>query len=292
MEEVVAIITGMNRLFSSFLVSVALVCPGAKAASGFVVPDLSSAFQAIDDISADQQRDDASREFYESVDFFPVVEAPSSSFIEQERLDRTAEFLVIRVGAKQVLLRDVPVKEWFAPYVRNIAELQLVSGYRDPSGVPTGLFGPADSVTLEQLAKVAVLSTGIDATSCAAAPLNVSASGAWSASYIACAETRGWAVFSDGTVDVRRSATREEVVMTILQAYKRDFGIPTASMTFADVEKTGAYSPAIAQASADGVVSGYTDLEGNLTGFFGPKNNVTRAEFSKIISVALQLYGS
>lgn len=78
--------------------------------------------------------------------------------------------------------------------------------------------------------------------------------------------------------------------MTILQANNREFDIDTASLTFSDVEKTGAYAPAIAKAATDGVVSGYTDGAGNLTGLFGPTNNVTRAEFSKIVSITLQIY--
>ena len=113
-----------------------------------------------------------------------------------------------------------------------------------------------------------------------------------SAPYVACAERGEWAVFSAPAADLRRPATREEVVMTILQAFKRELDVDTASLAFTDVEKTGAYAPAIAKASVDGVVSGYTDANGNLTGTFGPKNNVTRAEFSKIVSIALQLYGN
>lgn len=261
----------------------------AVASSGSALPDLSSAFDILDDLAAEQDRQDASASFDASVELFPAVETEGSP-IEEQRDERTAEFLVIRVGAREVVLRDVPMKEWFAPYVRSIAELQLVSGYRDAQGMPTGLFGPADPVTLEQMVKVAVLATGIDATACALPPANISASGAWSASYVACAEKREWAVFSDATADLRRPATREEVVMTMLQAFKKEFDVEPASITFTDVEKTGLYAPAIAKASADGVISGYTDGEGNLTGLFGPKNNVTRAEFSKIVSVALQLY--
>lgn len=230
--------------------------------------------------------------FHESAELFPAVEVESDSTIGDQRDERTAEYLTIRVGAKEVVLRDVPLKEWFAPYVRSIAELQLVSGYRDADGNPTGAFGPADPVTLEQVAKVAVLAAGIDATSCRVPPANLSASGAWSAQYVGCAEQRDWAVFADPLSDLKRPATREEVVMTILQSFNREFDVDTASLTFTDVEKTGAYAPAIAKAATDGVVSGYTDGEGNLTGAFGPKNDVTRAEFAKIVSVSLQLYGN
>lgn len=274
------------------LASLLLSVPAAHAASGLVLPDLPSVFTIIGDLQTDQENQDASRAFYESAELFPAVDVESDSTIGDQRDERIAGYLTIRVGAKEVVLRDVPLKEWFAPYVRSIAELQLVSGYRDADGNPTGAFGPADPVTLEQVAKVAVLAAGIDATSCRVPPANLSASGAWSAQYVGCAEQRDWAVFADPLSDLRRPATREEVVMTILQSFNREFDVDTASLTFTDVEKTGAYAPAIAKAATDGVVSGYTDGEGNLTGTFGPKNDVTRAEFAKIVSVSLQLYGN
>lgn len=264
--------------------------PSARAASGFTLPDTGRVTDALDAAEADQALDAAAAAFGESDELFPESAAPPRTAIEEQRDDRTAGYLSIRVGAKDVVLRDVPVKEWFAPYVRDIAELQLVSGYRDADGVPTGAFGPADPVTLEQVAKVAVLAAGIDATSCALPPANATASGSWSASYVACAEQRGWAVFSDASADVRRPATREEVVMTVMQAFGRAFDVDTASIVFTDVEKTGAYAPAIAKASADGVVSGYADAEGEPTGAFGPRNDVTRAEFAKILSVSYRLY--
>lgn len=278
----------MQRAF--LVLASVLAVPAAHAASGVVLPDLSGIDAALEAHLNDQERQDAALEFDESAELFPAVEAEGESSIEDAREDRVADYVVIRVGAKDVTLRDVPLKEWFAPYVRAIAELQLVSGYRDAAGAPTGLYGPADPVTLEQIAKVVTLAAGIDATSCAVPPKNLSASGSWSASYVSCAEARGWAVYSDNAADVRLSATREQVVMTVLQAFEREFDVDAATLTFTDVEKTGAYAPAIAKAAADGVVSGYTDADGRLTGLFGPTNDVTRAEFAKIVTVALQVY--
>jgi hypothetical protein len=47
----------------------------------------------------------------------------------------------------------------------------------------------------------------------------------------------------------------------------------------------------IEQARADGIVSGYNDDDGNPTGFFGPDDAVTRAEFAKMVVLAIQVYG-
>lgn len=254
------------------------------------MPDVSTAFDALRDLESEQERENASAWFDEADELFPQLTVETDSAIDEQRYARTDGLLIIRIGTREVTLRDVPINEWFAPFVRDLAELGLVSGYRDAEGMPTGAYGPADSVTLEQVAKVAVLASGVDATACPLPPRNITSSGSWSASYISCAERGEWAVFSDPNADLRRPATREEVVMTILQAFKRELDINTASLTFSDVEKTSAYAPAIARAATDGVVSGYTDANGNLTGTFGPTNNVTRAEFAKIVSVALQIY--
>lgn len=280
----------MHRFIVVILAAYCMGFPSAEALSGGTVQDLGPAKDAIEDLSSEDVRDEALASFDASDELFPAQQVGSDSALEQQRDSRVAEFLTIRVGVKRVTLRDVPLKEWFAPYIRAIAELGLVSGYRDASGMPTGAFGPADSVTLEQVAKVIVLASGVDATSCPLPSRNVSASGSWSASYVSCAERGEWAVFADPSTDVRRPATREEVVMTVLQAFHREFDVDTASLAFSDVEKTSAYAPAVARAAADGVVSGYTDAEGNLTGTFGPTNHVTRAEFSKIVTIALQLY--
>ncbi len=278
----------MHNRATIALVSVFAFAPLAQAASGVLLPDPAPALDALKGIEADQDRQDESLWFQESAELFPLIGEEEESPGEE----RTDGLLIIRIGTKNVTLRDVPLKEWFAPYVRDLAELGLVSGYRDAAGMPTGAYGPADPVTLEQVAKVAVLAAGIDAGACPVPPHNLSASGAWSASYVSCAEAKGWAVFSDAAADLKRSATREEVVMTILQAFNREFDIPTESITFTDVEKTGMYAPAIAKAANDGIVSGYTDAQGKPTGEFGPTNNVTRAEFAKIVSISLQLYGN
>lgn len=281
----------MHRIAAAAASALLSLAPAAHAASGIVLPSLDDASDTVDMTVEDQVRQDASEAFYTSPELFPEVETGGDgSTIDDLRDERTEGFLTIRVGTANVTLRDVPLSTWFAPYVRSIAELKLVSGYRDAAGMPTGEFGPADPVTLEQMAKVAVLAAGIDPAACAVPPRNLTASGAWSASFVACAEARAWAAYSDPATDLRRPATRQEVVMTVLQAFEREFDVDTASLTFTDVEKTGAFAPAIAKAAADGVVSGYTDDEGNLTGLFGPTNDVTRAEFSKIVSVALQLY--
>ncbi len=227
-------------------------------------------------------------------ELFPDISklaAEPMSVLDEVRKERTDDFVTITINGASVTLADVPRDEWYAPYIRSIADRGLVSGYRDAAGNPTGRFGPADNVTIEQMAKVAVSAIGVSTADCVKPTVNVTASGSWSAPYFSCAEQQEWTVYGDGSVDAHRNATRAEVVATLLQAYKK-FPDTGTGASFTDVSSTMQYGSIIAQAKMDGVISGYTDANGEPTGLFGPNDPVTRAEFAKIVTMALQVYGS
>ena len=241
--------------------------------------------------SADEKNQQAEAEFQSAQELFPAGQGSSSSAgkLDEQRDERTSDFLSVKVDGVLVTFRDVPRTSWFAPYVRAIAEQGIVSGYRDESGTPTGEFGPADNVTIEQMAKVMLYASGNDIQTCQGTPLNQTASGSWSASFISCSEKLQWLVYSDGSADVHRPATRSEVIATLLQA----FGKKTPERTgdsFSDVTLTTLYGASIEQAKRDGIVSGYTDSDGNPTNTFGPEDPVTRAEFAKIVTGGMQVY--
>lgn len=198
-------------------------------------------------------------------------------------------YVTIKVDGVPVNLTDVPVDQWFAPYIRDVAEKGIVTGYRDDNGRSTGLFGPGDSVTVEQLAKMAVISAHIDEFSCDGDIKNATAKGQWSERYVRCAEDNGWAVFSDGGVDVHKPATRAEVVVTVLQAFKARIG-PRSGTLFTDITTATVYGAAVEAAANSKIVSGYADANGKATGFFGPDDPVTRAQAAKIFSLAFQVY--
>lgn len=199
------------------------------------------------------------------------------------------EFVTVTVDGRPLAFADVPVREWFAPYVRSIAERGIISGYRSADGIPLGSFGPADSVTLEQVAKVALYAAGADVSSCETEIPNPSAT-AWAVLFVTCAQQSQWSAYSDSTVDVTRPATRAEVVATVLQA----FAVQTGNIggeTFTDVGSSTLYAAAIERAAKDGIVNGYADAAGHPTGAFGPDDAVNRAEFAKIVTLALEVYG-
>lgn len=269
---------------------VAAVLPLATIAASDLSADLDAWESAHLEGIASQQivDDDAMRE--EQADLFPAMSDEEGSALEESRDDRIAAFVSVDVGGKLLVLRDVPRSAWFAPYVREIAERKIVTGYSDASGVPTGLFGPADNVTIEQMAKVMQLASGTYDPACPVPPINVTASGSWSATYISCAEQKAWAVYGDGTADVHRNATRSEVIVTLLQAFDVQPGERTGE-AFEDVSASTQFGAHIEKAKADGIISGYTDENGMPNGLFGPQDPVTRAEFAKIVTLGMQIYG-
>lgn len=236
----------------------------------------------IDESTADNEE----RAFQLSPDLFPPnEEADDSTGI----IERAETHVTAKIDGIPVTFSDVPTDQWFAPYVRTALELGIVSGYRDADGRLLGVFGPQDSVTIEQLAKIALEASGQDLSTCTGSPKNKTAQASWSAPYIYCAEQMGLAVYSDGAVLVGRGASRSEVVVTVMQVFGVPFTRGTGE-TFGDVTASTQFSGAIEQAARDALVGGYTDETGVPTGMFGPADPVNRAEIAKIISLALELY--
>jgi hypothetical protein len=234
----------------------------------------------------DQEREITDLEASTGEEFFP--ETP-----EEKELGREAQasaFVIFRIAGVPYELKDVLMSAWFAPYVRDVAERGIVSGYKNAEGVPLGIFGPERNVSIEELGKMAIEAAALPRTGCGE-PKNPAALKSWSKDYIACTEQAGFAVYGDGTVDIKRPATRAEVVMTILQAFGAQLTDFPAESPFTDVSASTLFSSAIYTASQANIVAGYSDANGNPTGKFGPENPVNRAEVAKILSLGLQLYG-
>lgn len=209
----------------------------------------------------------------------------------RQQQDKNLEFQFVKatIDGQSVLFTDVPVGQWFTASVRRVLDAKVMSGYRDSAGKPTGQFGPNDSVTLAELAKIAHRLASIDETRVTEPPENAEARGTWFASFIASAEQKDWQVFLNRSVDPLRPATRAEVVATFLQVLnvKRDW--PTGAL-FTDVARTIPYADCIETAANQNLVGGYTDENGKPTGRFGPADPVTRAAMAKIIATAMDLF--
>ncbi len=249
-----------------------------------VSKDLASFFSVIQQDKTHELADAEDAKNEALAELFPSLGAESVDTENQ------GAFVTFLEGRETVELKDVPRSAWFAPYVRDAAEQRILSGYRDSVGKPLGEFRPTQNVSLEEVTKMALLASQSDLNTCEGTPKNLTAQGSWGASYIACAESLQWVVFTDGVVDVHRPATRSEVVMTLLQAFGIPLKDPTGQELFKDVSAATLFGPAIYTAVTDGIVSGYADAAGRPTGMFGPDNSINRAEMAKMISLAVQVY--
>lgn len=242
---------------------------------------------------SEQAQQTAEQDFNMSKELYPdpgVNPDEPISRLDEVRKDRIDGFVNVQTPAGLLVFNDAPRSAWFAPYVRDIAERGLMSGYRDSSGNLTGKFGPDDPVTVEQMGKVLVSALGVSPLDCPKVTKNVSASGSWSAPYMACAEKNLWSLYAGGFVDAHRPATRAEVVTSVLEAFRVE-PMDNSGSIFTDVTQTMTFGSYIAQAKRDGIVAGYTDANGDPTGVFGPDDFVNRAAFAKIMTLGIQVYG-
>jgi hypothetical protein len=206
--------------------------------------------------------------------------------VQQQNQD--AQYVSATVNGIQVIYHDVPKTSWFATYVLGVAQRKLLSGYANKDGTPSDRFGPGDSVTLAQLAKIVLSLSAVDLVRAGTQPQNPSAND-WSSNYIATAESQDWIVFTDPTTDVHRPASRGEVLATLLQGLNIPLQWATGTK-FSDVSRRTPYANAIETAAAAGIVSGRTKDDGTPTGDFGPSASVTRAEMAKIVLNAIDKY--
>jgi hypothetical protein len=84
------------------------------------------------------------------------------------------------------------------------------------------------------------------------------------------------------------NANRAEAAKLLVEAFDMELVEP-ADPTFSDVAPGTWYYTYVETAAANGVVGGYKDAEGNLTGMFGPGDPVTRAQYAKMATLAAPL---
>jgi len=209
---------------------------------------------------------------------------------QQKQADKSFQFVQSTVDGVLVTFEDTPLNQWFSEPIHRAIEAKVMSGYRDADGKPTGLFGPTDTVTVAELAKIAHAISGLDEKSVQSEPLNPRARDTWFSSFYASAESRDWLVFVNRSVNPMRPATRAEVVATLMQALRVSRDWPTGEM-FTDVPRLLPYSDCIETAAKNGLIAGYKDSEGKPTNTFGPEDPINRAEMAKVISSAIDLFG-
>lgn len=98
----------------------------------------------------------------------------------------------------------------------------------------------------------------------------------------------------DGVLDASKENYRPDEPLNRAELTKLLVELTTGLMenlppapNFSDAQPGQWYHPYVETAYALEFVSGYKDSQGNITGFFGPGDLVTRAEASKMVTIAL-----
>ena len=202
---------------------------------------------------------------------------------EEEAMPNFAGRLKMPVATgRTVIFYDVPISEWFAPYVFSIMREGVASGYKDAQGNLMGLYGPANSVTYAEIAKMALEVAGENIPADAGIPTNPTARGEWSERYIATAEDRGLSVYLT-LPNVNMPASRGAVIQSVLEAV----GIPIVHYEqnpYYDLLNSHPYADAILTATTLGIIRGDTDERGVPTQYVRPDDSVNRAEVAKILA--------
>lgn len=202
----------------------------------------------------------------------------------------TADFsdVVSRLdGFSAPVFRDVSEADWFSPYVASLAEWDIVSGYKDPVGQPTGEFRPGNAVTVAEILKMALEAAQVNEESCVQPVQNPSAKNHWAAEYVACAEEMGVRLLNpQAQTNIDRSARRAEVLSVIHDAFATD-----VLLLYSNYHDTVSHplEADIAFATMQGVVAGDTDAYGKATGYFRPDDPINRAEVAKVLYETLKV---
>lgn len=240
-------------------------------------------FDAIEDCVSPKPKSDI-LEKGGRIQFTMTVSCARLDQLPQTRIEGNAlEFITVSVGTERVTFDDVKTSEWFATSVHAAIRTGIMTGYKGADGKLTGKFGPGDNVTLAQLSKIAHRLADIDETKDRTLPINERARGTWFAEVYASAERRSWLAYRSIREDPERPATRGEVVCTLLQA----LDIPrlwAKGTRFTDVNALTPYADCIETAAEDKLVSG------DAAGTFGPERPINRAELSKMLTKAMEIY--
>lgn len=147
------------------------------------------------------------------------------------------------------------------------------------NGYPDGTFGPENSLTREQAAKMLVDAMQQPTAAPTAPTFSDVEAERWSYAWIEAAAQNGYVTGFDGRFDPERSITRAELAAILSRAAAKLALIRAESaVSFTDVEDDKWYAAPIRQAARYGLVNGYED------GTFRPNAAVTRAEAATMVN--------
>lgn len=192
-----------------------------------------------------------------------------------------AIFLVFSLTAAPIFaagaqdFSDVPQDAWYHAYVRMLHERSIVRGFGD-----SGEFRPDSKLTREQAAKMIVLAAGLAYRGKKADFPDVDKEGEMSPYIAVLVEKEAARGFPDGTFRPKDKITRGHAAKLVALA----FGLNRDDLpyTLTDLPDDPGVKTAIEILASNGIVKGY---EG--TKSFKPHETISRAEFSKILCLAM-----
>lgn len=197
------------------------------------------------------------------------------------------------VRAAEMSFSDVPSNEWYAQYVSQLTDMGIIDGYSD------GTYKPNNSVNRAEMSKIATklaTMTGVikDANDISGAPsFSDVPSDQWFYGYVsALAKNKILEGYRDGNGNLTGRfgpgdfVNRAEASKILLLAA----GIPsklTPATPFIDVNPSDWFYEYVTSAYNWSILDGYKLADNvTLTGYFGPGDQVTRAQIAKVAVLA------
>ncbi len=194
--------------------------------------------------------------------------------------------LNISIDGEHMILRDISPDAWYAEHVQAVAEAEIMRGYHDEQGKPTGIFGPSNPLTRAELIKmVAVMMINRYDFDRSVIPVGEK----WYAPYrdIIQAKDPMEAIMPIDDTSLQQPILRHEAAGLIHLALGNHQLPKTWELypLFPDVTRNMPNAFAVAELRGFGVLGG-----DDKTGEFHPYRTLNRAEAAKILSQTARSY--
>ena len=190
--------------------------------------------------------------------------------------DNNTVILRIPVSATFLPFTDVASSHWALTYIKNLYNKTIIKGY------PNGTFKPGNPLLREHAAKMIALGAKLDYQGKKANFPDVDSKGEMSPYIAALVEKGAIRGFPDGTFRPRQNIKRYQIAQIVAKAFDLEMGKLPASFPDLPAGEAGDYIKILA---SNGIVKGYPD------GKFKPQGLVSRAEFCKILTIAMAVSG-
>ena len=180
---------------------------------------------------------------------------------------------------------------WFYKPVYWAVGEDITTGYKDKSGNLTGMFGPEDPCTREQIVTFLWRMMGSPEPKTTASFKDVDQKKYYAKAISWAAENAVTTGVSDTEFGVGQTCTREMCVTFLYRAAGKPPVAPGAE-TFTDVKAGKYYVDAVAWAAANEITTGYKDASGKPTGIFGVGDKCTRGHIVTFLQRTSAIIGT